>query len=83
VNPRESSGSQLRFREDITVPLTLDASKALDELKEILYSAAQEESLHLPPQSLPQGSIIMIDNRRWLHSRNEVKDPNRHLRRVR
>lgn len=83
MNPRESSGSQLRFREDITVPLTLDASKALDELKEILYSAAQEESLHLPPQSLPQGSIIMIDNRRWLHSRNEVKDPNRHLRRVR
>ncbi|KAJ5253430.1 hypothetical protein N7505_012093 [Penicillium chrysogenum] len=82
VNPRESSGSQLRFREDITVPLTLDASKALDELKEILYSAAQEESLHLPPQSLPQGSIIMIDNRRWLHSRNEVKDPNRHLRRL-
>lgn len=25
----------------------------------------------------------MMDNERWLHARNEVKDPNRHLRRVR
>ncbi|KAJ5374596.1 hypothetical protein N7517_006602 [Penicillium concentricum] len=78
-----NSGSQLRFREDITVPLTPNAAKALDELKEILYGGAREETLHLTPQSLPQGSIIMMDNRRWLHSRNEVKDPNRHLRRVR
>ncbi|KAJ5206331.1 Taurine catabolism dioxygenase TauD/TfdA [Penicillium cf. griseofulvum] len=68
VNPDGNSGSQLRFRKDITVPLTPNATKALDELKEIF---------------LPQGSIVMMDNRRWLHSRNEVKDPNRHLRRVR
>ncbi|KXG53202.1 Taurine catabolism dioxygenase TauD/TfdA [Penicillium griseofulvum] len=83
VNPDGNSGSQLRFREDITVPLTPNATKALDELKEILCRGAREETLHLTPQSLPQGSIIMMDNRRWLHSRNEVKDPNRHLRRVR
>ncbi|KAJ5503924.1 hypothetical protein N7463_006798 [Penicillium fimorum] len=83
VKPGGNSGSQLRFREDITVPLTLNAAKALDELKDILYGGAREETLHLTPQSLPQGSIIMMDNRRWLHSRNEVKDPNRHLRRVR
>ncbi|CAG8905878.1 unnamed protein product [Penicillium egyptiacum] len=83
VNPGGNPGSQLRFREDITVPLTPNAGKALDELKEILYGGAREETLHLTPQSLPQGSIIMMDNRRWLHSRNEVKDPKRHLRRVR
>ncbi|PQE22043.1 Taurine catabolism dioxygenase protein [Rutstroemia sp. NJR-2017a BBW] len=77
-------GSSLRFREDITVPLTPNATKALDELKGILYSnGVLEGQLHLPAGSLPRGSIIMMDNRRWLHSRNEVKDPNRHLRRVR
>jgi alpha-ketoglutarate-dependent taurine dioxygenase len=78
------SGSQLRLREDITVPLTEDAKKALDELKGILFSeAAEAEILHMKPESLPEGSIILMDNQRWLHSRNEVKDPNRHLRRVR
>ncbi|KAM3073023.1 hypothetical protein ACMFMG_008741 [Clarireedia jacksonii] len=76
--------SSLRFREDIIVPLSSNATKALAELKDILYSnRVLEGQLHLPAESLPQGSIIMMDNRRWLHSRNEVKDPNRHLRRVR
>ncbi|KAJ5598166.1 hypothetical protein N7537_008250 [Penicillium hordei] len=84
LKPGGKPGSQLRFRGDIMTPLTLNATKALDELKDILYrDGTQAESLHLTPQSLPKGSIIMMDNRRWLHSRNEVKDPNRHLRRVR
>ncbi|RAL61479.1 hypothetical protein DID88_009408 [Monilinia fructigena] len=74
----------LRFREDITVPLTQNASKALAELKDILKNdRIQAETIHLKPETLPRGSIIMMDNRRWLHSRNEVKDPERHLRRVR
>ncbi|KAF7958170.1 hypothetical protein EAE96_003731 [Botrytis aclada] len=78
------AGNQLRFREDITTPLTPEAAEALDELKAILYGkGAQEWTINLTPQNLPRGSIIMMDNRRWLHSRNEVKDPNRHLRRVR
>ncbi|KAI9646632.1 hypothetical protein NHQ30_004628 [Ciborinia camelliae] len=77
-------GNQLRFREDITIPLTPSATKALDELKAILYDQeAQAGTIDLAPEILPQGSIIIMDNRRWLHSRNEVKDPNRHLRRVR
>ncbi|CAI7633927.1 unnamed protein product [Penicillium glandicola] len=84
VKPEGKSGSELRFRDDITIPLTPNAAKALDELKEILYGdGAEEWTIHLEPKSLPQGSIILMDNRRWLHSRNEVKDPNRHLRRVR
>ncbi|KAJ5678737.1 hypothetical protein N7462_006981, partial [Penicillium macrosclerotiorum] len=97
-NPEESSiigsllaaksssqtGSKLRFREDITVPLTGDASRALDELKSTLFSEeAQEQVLHLTSETLHRGSIIMMDNRRWLHARNEIRDPNRHLRRVR
>ncbi|CCD46810.1 similar to taurine catabolism dioxygenase TauD [Botrytis cinerea T4] len=74
----------LRFREDITVPLTQNASKALAELKDVLKNdIVQAETIHLRPEILPRGSIIMMDNRRWLHSRNEVKDPERHLRRVR
>ncbi|KAJ9492462.1 hypothetical protein VN97_g761 [Penicillium thymicola] len=80
----QHGGSQLRLREDITVPLTGNAAKALDELKSILFGKlAESEILHMNPESLPQGSIIIMDNQRWLHSRNEVKDPNRHLRRVR
>ena len=80
----EGGGSRLRLREDITVPLTEDAEKALQELKSILFSeAAEAETLHLKSENLPEGSIILMDNQRWLHSRNEVKDPNRHLRRVR
>ncbi|KAJ5608759.1 hypothetical protein N7528_009326 [Penicillium herquei] len=75
-------GSQLRFRDDITTPLTPNAAKALEELKTILYgNKAEEWTIHLEPKSLPRGSILLMDNRRWLHSRNEVKDPNRHLRR--
>ncbi|KAF7916066.1 uncharacterized protein EAE97_012157 [Botrytis byssoidea] len=77
-------GNQLRFREDITTPLTPEAAEALNELKAILYDkGAREWTINLTPEDLPRGSIIMMDNRRWLHSRNEVKDPNRHLRRVR
>lgn len=78
------AGGRLRFREDITVPLTENAAQALDELKSILLShQAREETLHLTAETLPRGSIIMMDNQRWLHARNEIKDPNRHLRRVR
>ncbi|KAJ5950031.1 Clavaminate synthase-like protein [Penicillium verhagenii] len=77
-------GSQLRFREDIMTPLTENCAKALDELKSVLFGeAVQTEILHLDPEILPRGSIILMDNQRWLHSRNEVKDPRRHLRRVR
>ncbi|ESZ90467.1 hypothetical protein SBOR_9161 [Sclerotinia borealis F-4128] len=80
----EIHGGSLRFRADITVPLTQDASDALAELKDILKNGkTQAETIHLKSETLPRGSIIMMDNRRWLHSRNEVKDPERHLRRVR
>lgn len=76
--------AQLRFREDIVTPLTPSAAIAFEELRGILNDAnLQSRVMHLTSEMLPRGSIIAIDNRRWLHGRNEVLDPNRHLRRVR
>lgn len=75
---------QLRFREDIFTPLTDRAKVAMEDLKSLLLGPhIQTEVLHLTPELLPRESIILLDNRRWLHARSEVKDPNRHLRRVR
>ncbi|KAB8233208.1 Clavaminate synthase-like protein [Aspergillus alliaceus] len=75
---------QLRFRADIISPLTTRAESAYRELQGVLSSKDIEaDIIHLTSESMPRGSIILLDNRRWLHSRNIVKDPNRHLRRVR
>ncbi|KAE8141865.1 Clavaminate synthase-like protein [Aspergillus pseudotamarii] len=82
----DSSGapSMLRFREDILTPLSVEAAAALTELKDCLLGLeVQAETLHLTPDCLPRGSIVLMDNHRWLHARNEVMDPERHLRRVR
>ncbi|KAB8264818.1 hypothetical protein BDV32DRAFT_160224 [Aspergillus pseudonomiae] len=75
--------TQLRFREDITSALCSEAAEALREFKCVLGAATKRQILNLTAERLPRGSIIMMDNGRWLHARNEVKDPNRHLRRVR
>ncbi|TEA22067.1 hypothetical protein C8034_v006344 [Colletotrichum sidae] len=77
--------SIMRFREDILVPLTGLARKALEELSAVLASedVRADATLHLTPDDLPTGSIILMDNRRWLHARNRINDPKRHLRRVR
>ncbi|KAK2766867.1 hypothetical protein FQN54_006181 [Arachnomyces sp. PD_36] len=76
--------NHLRFREDIVTPLSARAGDALQELKSVLLGTETEaETIHLTSEMLPRGSIVLVDNRRWLHGRNEVKDPNRHLRRVR
>ncbi len=74
----------LRFREDIVTPLSAEAAGAVGELKRVLMSAeAEQDTLHLDAEDLPRGSIVLLDNRRWLHARNQVRDPERHLRRVR
>ncbi|GES63337.1 taurine catabolism dioxygenase TauD [Aspergillus terreus] len=81
---RESGQLVLRFREDILNPLTREAGIALEELKYVLLGPqAQSEVVHLTAEMMPRGSIIIMDNRRWLHRRNEVKDSRRHLKRVR
>lgn len=75
---------QLRFREDIITPLTEPAKVAFEELQRALASdEVQSQVMRLTSLMLPRGSIIAMDNRRWLHGRDEVLDPNRYLRRVR
>lgn len=81
-----NGASIMRFREDIVTPLSEDASRALCELKRVLREAEtppHSTILRLRPSDMPRGSIILVDNRRWLHARSDVKDPKRHLRRVR
>lgn len=77
---------RIRYRSDILKALTKRAAKALVELTEVLARARDETSdmcLHLDPSLLPNGTIVLLDNGRWLHARNQVKDSERHLRRIR
>ena len=85
----ESQSCMIRFRRDLLTPLTERASKALEELDACFQTtgaAAQSDSpstVHLTAAEFPAATIIMMDNRRWLHARNEINDPKRHLRRIR
>lgn len=74
-----------RFRDEIVTPLTSQAARALDEMKSLLgeLETHPHSVLHLTPADLPRNSIILMDNHRWLHARNVINDPERHLRRVR
>lgn len=82
---KDGRATMMRFRSDILTPLTDRADRALQELKETLQKVEtlQTSTLHLTAKDLPERSIILVDNRQWLHARNEIKDPQRHLRRVR
>lgn len=76
--------TMVRFREDIITPLNAEAGAALQELKQTLLGLqARDHTIHLTPKYLPRNSIVLIDNYRWLHARNQVMDRDRHLRRVR
>ena len=85
MSDESGRSSIMRFREDILMPVSPPASKALSELKQALKSAEAQSysTIHLTSSDLPQNTIIVLDNRRWLHSRNEIQDSERHLRRVR
>ncbi|KAE8366534.1 hypothetical protein BDV27DRAFT_143527 [Aspergillus caelatus] len=75
----------MRYRDEIVTPLSPRAAAALKELKGALKNteALSQSTLHLTAADLPARSIILLDNYRWLHARNGIKDPARHLRRVR
>ncbi|KAJ8128228.1 hypothetical protein O1611_g5409 [Lasiodiplodia mahajangana] len=75
----------LRFRGDIISALNSKASRAVEDLKRSLMSAADnsEITLRLTAEDLPARTIVLVDNRRWLHARTDVRDPERHLRRIR
>lgn len=75
----------MRYREDIVTPLSEEAAEALKDLRDILRneSIISPMVLRLSSADMSEGSILLVDNRRWLHSRTQVQDPMRHLRRVR
>jgi hypothetical protein len=81
----ERGGLAMRYREDIITPLTRRAEEAAGQLERVLKSTSQirEATIRLTAMDLPARSIILIDNRRWLHARNHIHDAERHLRRVR
>ncbi|KAH7311378.1 hypothetical protein B0I35DRAFT_357491 [Stachybotrys elegans] len=85
-NALTSNRTVMRFREDILAPLTERAGNALAEMRQALRAASDDpaSTLHLSSErDMPTGTILLVDNRRWLHARNEARDQNRHLRRVR
>ncbi|KAL8651648.1 MAG: hypothetical protein Q9210_003136 [Variospora velana] len=83
----ELSGVHIRYRADIIEPLSSDASDALEEVGQLLASGgdtdARDAQVDFSPDVLTDNTIVLMDNTRWLHARNEVRDPVRHLRRVR
>jgi alpha-ketoglutarate-dependent taurine dioxygenase len=75
----------IRYRRDLLEALSQRASRALEELETVLREGSIQSGLILQfsAEDLPKGSVILIDNRRWLHARNRIYDEERHLRRVR
>ncbi|KAM0814381.1 putative TauD/TfdA-like domain-containing protein [Seiridium cardinale] len=75
----------LRYREDILIPLGKRAARALAELRRVLrdMNNTPVSILRLTSADMPERSILLADNRRWLHARTNVIDPRRNLRRVR
>ncbi|KAK8859089.1 L-asparagine oxygenase [Apiospora arundinis] len=70
---------------DLVTPLSEEAAGALKELNETLRNEGlvSTMALSLSSAKMAEGSILLVDNRRWLHSRTNIQDPMRHLRRVR
>ncbi|KAK6836922.1 taurine catabolism dioxygenase [Apiospora arundinis] len=86
-NPMRQSlvGSILEAGGDLVTPLSEEGARALKELNDILRNESLISTmvLSLSSAKMAEGSILLVDNRRWLHSRTNIHDPVRHLRRVR
>ncbi|CAF9919914.1 hypothetical protein IMSHALPRED_004761 [Imshaugia aleurites] len=75
----------VRFRKDILHdPLSADANAnaAVKELNDLL-DAPEGVGEHVPGFVFKEDSVLLMDNARYLHSRTDIKDPKRWLRRVR
>ena len=83
----DQNNPRIRYRSDITQGLTAGAGKALGELNNLLAPDSKDEiqdiKVDLTPQDLPNNTIVLMDNGKWLHSRTNINDPRRHLRRIR
>lgn len=84
-NTEEPGQTRICFRPESIQPLTKDAEGALDQLNGLIgpRGDAGDTVINITPDHLPDNSIVLMDNARWLHSRNEICDEERHLRRIR
>jgi hypothetical protein len=84
IGPIVSSDGQqkLRYRKDIIQPLTEEAEKALAALNEIFGTLGEDEK-EIGDDIMRDGTVILLDNARWLHARTRISDPDRWLRRAR
>ena len=83
---KEPEQARIRYRSDIVRPLTKDAGEALNEVDRLLANGPESDSdmwICLTPELLPDGTIVLMDNGRWMHARTQVLDGGRHLRRIR
>ena len=75
----------VRFRKDILHdPPSSDAkaNAAVQELQELLDNP-ESVGEHVPGFAFKENTVLLMDNARYLHSRTNIKDPKRWLRRVR
>jgi len=80
VGPILSFEKCFRFREDIITPPQNHpmGEHALNRLKEELKKKENHGKLFLPDHTL-----VLVDNGRFFHGRSVIKDPLRHLKRIR
>ncbi|MEK7641415.1 MAG: TauD/TfdA family dioxygenase [Patescibacteria group bacterium] len=73
-------GNRIAYRRECIIESELSAEhiQALDALDAQIANPACVTSV-----SLPRGSVLFLDNTRFLHARTEIKDEKRHLQRVR
>ena len=75
----------VRFRKDILYDPPSedeDANAAIKELNDLL-DAPEGVGEHVPGFVFKENTVLLMDNARYLHSRTDIKDPARWLRRVR
>ena len=75
----------VRYRKDILhdpPSKDRDACAAVEELKDLLESP-EDVGEYVPEFAFKENTILLMDNARYLHSRTNIKDPDRWLRRVR
>ena len=77
--------AKVRFRKDILhnpPSADPDANAAVKELNDLL-DAPEGVGEHVPRFAFKENTVLLMDNARYLHSRTDIKDPKRWLRRVR
>ena len=73
---------KLRYRREIIQPLTEEAEKALAALDGMLGTLGEDGKV-LGDDVMRDGTVVLVDNARWLHARSQINDTDRLLRRVR